>query len=388
MENLKKSYITLVTENYLPYLDQLLKTFGRYSNLDLLVYSLNFGLEIDQKNVKTKRIDDNILEDFLNSGEEDSNREKFRASLFNKIRIFKDAIESFDHIFFVDCDSLFTKNSDDLFLNSIKEFGSESFPISVRYFEDFSDTHDKGVRIFGDSGEVVLSSLSYYPISKLLETEVNVVPYHTTYCVYFNKESINFINEADRISRDKRILSDVNMFAPLGDETIFNYLYSKYNIQKYINNNLCRDINPYIPIESFLKTIRKTKKIISFIHTKRIKDYNLSGKNISIKDEDYKRIISELDSGECDEGSIFSLHLVEDDGLIQRIHFSGNSDFSELRIRTVSTSPSVLDNYIIEVNKSSVYWIGRTENNPCVDLYLIFEKADGSYETLDCLKVI
>jgi adenylosuccinate lyase len=67
----------------------------------------------------------------------------------------------------------------------------------------------------------------------------------------------------------------------MGDETVFNYLYSKYNFSDYISSNLCFDVNPFLPINDVLNNLEKTKNFVSYIHTKRYITFDPYGKDFS-----------------------------------------------------------------------------------------------------------
>jgi hypothetical protein len=108
-----------------------------------------------------------------------------------------------------------------------------------------------------------------------------VIDYLTTYCVYYTKECFDFLDEVDQICFDENVIKDYKKFLPLGDETVFNYLYSKYNISSSISSYLCYDIGPFLGISDALNNLEKGIDFISFIHTKRYITDNPYDKNFS-----------------------------------------------------------------------------------------------------------
>jgi hypothetical protein len=220
----------------------------------------------------------------------------------------------------VDSDILFTKNSDILFINTINEFGHSKFPISVKYFYQYSDTHRPTESIFDEAGKFNPKSLGYYPLIELYNTDFSEIDYLTTYCIYYTRECYDFIDEVERICFDENVIRDYKKYLPLGDETVFNYLYSKYNFSKFISGYLCYNINPFLGISSAVSNLEKINNFVSFIHTKRYITDNPSGKDFSnTNTEEYDRIFDILSKRESQENkiNIFSIEKEEDCEIIR-----------------------------------------------------------------------
>ena len=249
----KKCFITIVNEDYKEYVGQLIKSHSLFSNIDLIVYTINFELtDIESEKVIFKQYFDNNLWEYENLGSNNNIKnqyEKHKYTTLLKPLILKESlIDDYDDFLFIDCDGLLTKNSDILFSNIVNNIGDYNFPISVKYFHQYSTGHEINVPIFYEDGGYNIKSSGYYPLIELYNTEYYIIDYVATYCMLYNKSCIDFINEVINICFDPNVISDYKKYLPMGDETVFNYLYSKYNFSKYISSNLCFDISPFLPI--------------------------------------------------------------------------------------------------------------------------------------------
>ena len=185
---LKITYTTVVNENYIPYLDLLIKSHQMFSRIDLTVYTVNFEIKNNKYgNVNFIQLVDGNLQEFDNTGKNKyikNDYEKHKYTTLLKSRVLKKFLDLYDYYFFIDADGLLTKNSDTLVINTINEFGFCKFPISVKYFHQYSTTHNPTENIFNENGDCNPKSLGYYPLIELYNTEFSVIDYLTTYCVY------------------------------------------------------------------------------------------------------------------------------------------------------------------------------------------------------------
>jgi len=209
---LKLCYTTIVNENYLPYLKQLLKTHNIFSDINLIVYTVNFEIEDFQyENVTFKKYEDLNLLEFEKSGYNKyikNEYEKHKYTTFLKPKILRDNLNEYDYFFFVDADVIFTKNSDTLFLNMIKNHANTTYPISVKYFYDYSDTHQPSEILINKDGSFNIKSSNYYELIKLYNTDCYKIIYMTTYCMFYNKECNEFLHEVEKICYDEEVLKD------------------------------------------------------------------------------------------------------------------------------------------------------------------------------------
>jgi 6-pyruvoyltetrahydropterin/6-carboxytetrahydropterin synthase len=127
---------------------------------------------------------------------------------------------------------------------------------------------------------------------------------------------VNFIDEVINICFDPNVISDYKKYLPMGDETVFNYLYSKYNFSKYMSSKLCFNIPPYLPINDVQNHLEKTKNFVSYIHTKRYHTTDFSEKNFSnLKYEEYQQIFEILLSKESSDSKINILSFEKNDAV-------------------------------------------------------------------------
>jgi len=374
---IKKTYTTIVNETYLPFLDQLIKSHQLFSKIDLNIFTVNFKVTgVEYEGVKFIEYIDENLEEYLNVGDnkfikDEYQRHKYITLL--KPKILKQFLDSYEYFFFVDCDSLFTKNSDVLFLNSINEFGKSEIPVSVKFFWQYSN-HETGKNVFNEDGSFNEKSLTYLPLIEFFGTELNIIDYVTTYCLYYTKECFSFFEEVESICFNDSIIKDYDRYLPLGDETVFNYLYSKYDFRKFISSFLCYDIPHYFEISEVLENLGKLREIVSFIHTKRfVNDFSFE-KSLIIKEEEYKSILEILKSPllEIPEGKILSFEQNQSSGADTIFFNCGENSTGHSKINLVSLfRPGKEFFYNIDAITGVTYFVVKKHDKITKDLYLI-----------------
>jgi hypothetical protein len=377
----KKCFITIVNEDYKGYIEQLIKSHSLFSNINLIVYTINFDFpEITSKKVIFKKyFDKNIWEyENLISNEIIKNQyEKHKYTTLLKPLILKESLsEGYDDYLFIDCDGLLTKNSDVFFTNIVDSIGEYNFPIPVKYFYQYSTTHGSDEPIFNNDGGYNIKSSNYYPLIELYNTEYNIIDYLTTYCMLYNKSCENFINEVISICFDSNVISDYKKYLPLGDETVFNYLYSKYNFSTFISPNLCFDISPFLPINESLNNLEKSKNFVSYIHTKRYLTSNSSEKDFSnLNYEEYEQMFKVLLSKESCDSNI-NICRVEKNENYEKIDFSVNGDYyGDSYVRLISLfRPNKEYRFNITLNNESIFYVVKENDIWVKDFHLLIEQ--------------
>jgi hypothetical protein len=378
----KTTYVTLVNKHYEPYLEQLIRSHQMFSRIHLIVYTINFEiLDSPYKNIEFIRYDDNNILEFETTGENKyikDDFEKHKYTTLLKPKILKNFLDSYDYYFFIDCDILLTKNSDALFTNVITEFGFSKFPISVKYFHQYSTSHNPTENIFNEYGEFNPKSLGYYPLIELYGTEFNIIDYLTTYCVYYSKECFDFLDEVDQICFDENVIKDYKKFLPLGDETVFNYLYSKYNVDSCISSYLCYDIGPFLGISNALNNIEKGINYISFIHTKRYITDNPYNKNFSNTNiDEYNQIFDCLLKTKNHNSTIqISSYDKHNNGDV--LFFNVNGDYDNaFKVEIVSLfRPNKQPTFIMHLIKDVNYYISFSHDVWVKDQFLIIQNSN------------
>ena len=378
---IKKTYITIVNEEYKPYLEQLIKSHQLFSKINLIVFTINFDIDdINYKNIKfIKFTDSNLIEyDTLGSNKFIKNQyEKHKYTTLLKPKILQFFSEEYDYYFFIDVDILLTKNSDVLFMNLIDEYGMTDLPISVKYFYDYSTSHGGTEPLYDEYGVFNPKCLGYYPLIELYNSSYSHIRYLTTYCIFYSKNCLSFFKEVEEICFDEKVLYDYKKYLPLGDETVFNYLYSKYNFSESISSDLCYDVNPFMGIDSAINNLEKNKDFVSFIHTKRYTTLDPYGKNFSdTRLDEYQKIFDVLTSNDNDESHIIIQH-IDKKSDCDIINFSVNSDetgLSDVRIVSLFRPNKEYKYQITLFDKNVIFFIVKENDLWVKDTYLIIEK--------------
>jgi len=377
----KKCFITTVNKDYKEYVGQLIKSHSLFSNIDLIVYTINFELtDIKSEKVIFKTYFDKNLWEYENLGSNDiikNQYEKHKYTTLLKPLILKESlIEEYDDFLFIDCDGLLTKNSDVFFTNILTSIGDYNIPISVKYFHQYSTGHEINVSIFNEDGSYNIKSAGYYPLIELYGTEHHVIDYVATYCMLYNKSCISFIDEVINICFDPNVILDYKKYLPMGDETVFNYLYSKYNFSKYISSNICFDVSPFLPISDVINNLEKTKNFVSYIHTKRYTTFNPYDKDFSnLRYDEYEQIFNILLSKELCSSNI-SIFGVEKNENCEKIIFSVNgnySGYSDVKVISLFRSNNECKSNII-LNNESIFYIIKEKDVWVKDSHLLIEQ--------------
>jgi hypothetical protein len=391
---LKISYTTIVNKHFEPYLEQLIKSHQMFSRIDLTVYTVNFDVNNnDYKNIKFVRFTDVNLLEFDETGHNKyikNEYEKHKYTTLLKTKILNKFSDSYDYYFFVDSDILFTKNSDTLVLNTINEFGFSKFPISTKYFYEFSTTHNPTEHIFNENGEYNPKSLGYYPLIELYNTEFSMIHYLTTYCVYYTKECFEFLNEVEKICFDNNVIIDYKKFLPLGDETVFNYLYSKYNFNKFISGFLCYNVSPFLCIEDSLKNLKQINPFVSFIHTKRYIYESADEKKFNkLNIDEYNQLFEVLLSNDVLDSTI-NVTSFKKENNTETLIFDPNETYDgHYLVNIVSLfRPNEQHLYTLHLNYKNNYFLSKNDDGTWVkDLYLIVVNNDFNQKIKDCIKL-
>jgi hypothetical protein len=378
----KKCFITTVNEDYKEYVGQLLKSHSLFSNIDLIVYTINFELtDIKSEKVIFKQYFDKNLWEYENLGSNDfikNQYEKHKYTTLLKPLILKESlIEEYDDFLFIDCDGLLTKNSDVFFTNILTSIGDYNFPISVKYFYQYSTGHEINVPIFDEYGQYNIESAGYYPLIELYGTEHYIIDYVVTYCMLYNKSCISFIDEVINICFDPNVISDYKKYLPMGDETVFNYLYSKYNFSKYISSNICFDVSPFLPISDVINNLEKTKNFVSYIHTKRYTTFNPYSKDFSnLRYDEYEQIFNILLGKELCNSNI-TIFDVRKNKNAEEIHFFVKDDYSgDCYVKVISLfRPNKEYKFNVNINNDIIFYIIKENDVWVKDSHLVIEQS-------------
>ena len=163
----------------------------------------------------------------------------------------------------------------------------------------------------------------------------------------------------------------------MGDETVFNYLYSKYNFSKYISSNLCFDVSPFLPINDVQNNLEKTKNFVSYIHTKRYTTFDPYGKNFSnLRYDEYQQIFDILLGDESNNSNI-TICGIRKNETYDEIHFSVKDNYDYCFVKVMSLfRPNKEYKFNITLNNETIFYIVKENDVWVKDSHLLIEK-DG-----------
>ncbi len=229
----KRSFITFINEKYAPLADKLAESISLFSKYPIIIYSYNFDYKTTNKNVITRRLDDNNLKipefqstDNIKDHMGIVNRADYNTyyTLSRKPIVILDSIKNgLEEGIFLDADGLAKENIDDLF-----DWSSEctNYPLIGRGLFEYMILYGKGDPAKGPSLE--------QPIMNLLGIKKRTLHYGQTNVVLFNKNCKDFFEECETVANNKNVLNHNLLYAPYHDETIMNVLLWKRNATKQL----------------------------------------------------------------------------------------------------------------------------------------------------------
>jgi hypothetical protein len=189
---------------------------------------------------------------------------------------------------------------------------------------------------------------------------------------------------------DDSVIKDYDRYLPLGDETVFNYLYSKYNFSRFISSYLCFDVNPWLEISEVISNLKLSNNFISFIHTKRYNPDLEDGKKInSLRIEDYNQIFEVLQESESMESKINVTSFEKQPGL-DVIKFNLNGDYnSNFNLNVVSLFlPGEEYSFNMDLCDNVNFFIAKKNDGWVRDLHLLITHFKGYGNIIkDCIKI-
>lgn len=240
VRNIKKTYITHVTRDYLDVALNLSKSIQLFSNIPLVVYCI--GLEESDRdrfnsfaNVKLRNIELDI-----NSNDEDDyvvnssgnfyinrNSNRIYQILCAKTMAMEMALEEgFDEVCYLDSDCLATPFVDELFnwSNNISDF-----PIATEGIHEYMIMIENGIQRgnpFANSWPLADNKLSLeWPLMRFMQMKPEERGrYRTTGIMLMNQNCLPFIKTWKELCFLLPKLVDTTHYAPYHEETIYNVL--------------------------------------------------------------------------------------------------------------------------------------------------------------------
>lgn len=248
----KRAFLSLTTENYLPVAEFLTKSISEFSDIPLLLYSVNCDIDFDYPGLIKKRIDIEGLqnpamsnEDFVSPYEEerlilgetvkkqdDSLGIVVRAdqntykNLTLKAKIISQAIEDgLEEGIFVDADGMVMPHVEEIF-SYFEEI--EDYPLVGKGLFEYLIYNNRG-DVYG-SGQDSLEK----PLMDLVGVEDRCMFYSATNFLMFNENNKKFFDECYELSLHPTIIERPDYFCPFQDETIVNVMLWKYKASKQL----------------------------------------------------------------------------------------------------------------------------------------------------------
>jgi autotransporter strand-loop-strand O-heptosyltransferase len=226
-----KYLITHCDKNFINHAEKLFVSLERFSNLQVIFFTIDFDYFNRFNNVKNIRYDVN---------KNINNLHDIKAySVFLKPTICKkvfdlDFIKNDDVFCYIDADCLATANCDNIFnyLNSI-----EDYPLLNEGCHDFMISNGRGDPFVNNS--IDLSLTLEAPLLKILNFDIyNRKKYLQTGVFLFNFKCKEFLNLWESVCFDNEVLSNWQHLTPFHEETVINCLLWQKNNLKTLNQVL------------------------------------------------------------------------------------------------------------------------------------------------------
>jgi hypothetical protein len=288
--NIKKCIVTIVNIEYLEIFNKFLYFYNKNTSFDLIVYTINF----DYSNRNTNKIkyiphyDANLVEyEFKNENKyikNFSDKYKYLVALKPKI-VNQSLLLNYDCFLYLDADCIITPFFDNYYLNYNDI--SQKYPLCPNYKHDFMIYNGKGSP-FDKNGEFSFSNTLEAELFKYFKLQQNRSAYRHTYAYIYNKNCNDFFNEANDILFNLDLFNKYNIYFPLLDETVFNFIFWKRRFNKSLGIlpfiDFVLNFNDIKDFESFNK-----KQNIACLHVKFYKKFFDSSVLTDFKEIDHEK---------------------------------------------------------------------------------------------------
>ena len=247
-----KAYVMHCNEQYIPIIENSIKTVKEFSNIPIIVYVINSDKTINVDGVITHRLDfDSRDGDVFMDHKEGDNKYINRTStavydiITKKADSCLHALENYaNKIVYLDGDIVATHKIDELF----DYFDSElEYPKCTTSNYTYMMWDGKGSPFPEKEGEVFdLNKTLEIDVCNLLGVDINNRNYYLNYVqtgfILAGQKSIEFIKEWIGLCNNPEIANNHNKYAPYHEETLFNVLRWKYDYREqlpfvYVNAN-------------------------------------------------------------------------------------------------------------------------------------------------------
>ena len=232
--NIKKCIVTIVNLEYIEIFNKFLYFYNKNCSFDLIVYTVNFDYT-DKNTDKIKYItcyDANLVEyEFKNTNKyikNFSDKYKYLVALKPKI-VNQSLLLHYDCFLYLDADCVITPFFNNYYLNFNDV--SKEYPLCPNYKHDFMIYNDRGFP-FDENGAMNLSNTLEGKLFDYFKIEQKRSAYRHTYAYMYNKNCSNFFEEANNILFNFGFFNEYDIYFPLLDETVFNFMFWSKKFEK------------------------------------------------------------------------------------------------------------------------------------------------------------
>ena len=232
--NIKKCIVTIVNFEYIEIFNKFLYFYNKNCSFDLIVYTVNFDYT-DKNTDKIKYItcyDANLVEyEFKNTNKyikNFSDKYKYLVALKPKI-VNQSLLLHYDCFLYLDADCVITPFFNNYYLNFNDV--SKEYPLCPNYKHDFMIYNDRGFP-FDENGTINLSNTLEGKLFDYFKIQQKRSAYRHTYAYMYNKNCSNFFEEANNILFNFGFFNEYNVYFPLLDETVFNFMFWSKKFEK------------------------------------------------------------------------------------------------------------------------------------------------------------
>lgn len=232
--SIKKCIVTIVNLEYIEIFNKFLYFYNKNCSFDLIVYTVNFDYT-DKNTDKIKYItcyDANLVEyEFKNTNKyikNFSDKYKYLVALKPKI-VNQSLLLHYDCFLYLDADCVITPFFNNYYLNFNDV--SKEYPLCPNYKHDFMIYNDRGFP-FDENGTMNLSNTLEGKLFDYFKIEQKRSAYRHTYAYMYNKNCSNFFEEANNILFNFDFFNEYDIYFPLLDETVFNFMFWSKKFEK------------------------------------------------------------------------------------------------------------------------------------------------------------
>ena len=157
-----------------------------------------------------------------------SDKYKYLVALKPKI-VNQSLLLHYDCFLYLDADCVITPFFNNYYLNFNDV--SKEYPLCPNYKHDFMIYNDRGFP-FDENGAMNLSNTLEGKLFDYFKIEQKRSAYRHTYAYMYNKNCSNFFEEANNILFNFGFFNEYDIYFPLLDETVFNFMFWSKKFEK------------------------------------------------------------------------------------------------------------------------------------------------------------